>query len=71
MPDYRVDQELVQFGEGSLTFLPPRFWIASGLPSGSYHLMARIELLSTATSTGRSLHDHVGLKVPGEAFLRL
>jgi hypothetical protein len=40
-------------------------------PSGSYHLMARIELLSTATSTGRSLHDHVGLKVPGEAFLRL
>jgi len=29
MPDYSVDQELVQFGEGSLTFLEPRFWIAS------------------------------------------
>jgi hypothetical protein len=25
MPDYRVDQELVQSGEGSLTFLEPRF----------------------------------------------
>ncbi len=25
MPDYSVDQELVQFGEGSLTFLEPRF----------------------------------------------
>jgi hypothetical protein len=24
MPDYSVDQELVQFGEGSLTFLEPR-----------------------------------------------
>jgi hypothetical protein len=33
--------------------------------------MARIELLSAATSTGRSLRDHVGLKVQGEAFLRL
>jgi hypothetical protein len=30
--------------------------------------MARIELLSTATSTGRSLHDHVGLKVSGRSF---
>jgi len=28
MPDYSVEQELVQFGEGSLTFLEPRFWIA-------------------------------------------
>ena len=26
MPDYSVDQELVQPGEGSLTFLEPRFW---------------------------------------------
>ena len=26
MPDYSVDQELVQFGEGSLTFLEPRLW---------------------------------------------
>src|SRR5260370_41547707 len=28
MPDYSVDQELVQSGEGSLTFLEPRFLIA-------------------------------------------
>ncbi len=34
-------------------------------------MMARIELPSTATSAGRSLHDQVGLKVPGEAFLGL
>ena len=35
MPDYSVDQELVQFGEGSLTFLEPRFWraTANGLSS--------------------------------------
>jgi hypothetical protein len=26
MPDYSVDQELVQFGEGSLTFLETRLW---------------------------------------------
>jgi hypothetical protein len=25
MPDYSVEQELVQFGEGSLTFLERRF----------------------------------------------
>jgi hypothetical protein len=25
MPDYSVEQELAQFGEGSLTFLEPRF----------------------------------------------
>ena len=31
MPDYSVDQELVQFGEGSLTFLEPRFWSATHL----------------------------------------
>ena len=30
MPDYSVDQELVQFGEGSLTFLEPRFRTAGG-----------------------------------------
>ncbi len=29
MPDYSVDQELVQFGEGSLTFLEPRLWTGS------------------------------------------
>jgi len=33
MPDYSVEQELVQFGEGSLTFLEPRFWPSSGLPT--------------------------------------
>ncbi len=26
MPDYSVDQELVQFGGGSLTFLETRLW---------------------------------------------
>jgi hypothetical protein len=30
MPDYSVEQELVQFGEGSLTFLEPRFWPVTG-----------------------------------------
>jgi hypothetical protein len=29
MPDYSVDQELVQSGEGLLTFLEPRFWPTS------------------------------------------
>jgi len=29
MPDYSVDQELVQFGEGSLTFLEPRLDVAA------------------------------------------
>jgi hypothetical protein len=33
MPDYTVEQELVQFGEGSLTLLEPRFWMVSGLPT--------------------------------------
>ena len=32
MPDYCVEQELVQFGEGSLTFLEPRFWPTSDRP---------------------------------------
>jgi hypothetical protein len=39
MPDYSVDQELVQFGEGSLTFLEP-FW-----PGG--------EQIAHSTSEGR------------------
>ena len=30
MPDYSVEQELVQGGEGSLTFLERRFWIPPG-----------------------------------------
>jgi hypothetical protein len=30
MPDYSVDQELVQFGEGSLTLLEPRLDEAAG-----------------------------------------
>ena len=29
MPDYSVDQELVQFGEGSLTFLETRLDVAA------------------------------------------
>jgi len=29
MPDYSVDQELVQFGEGSLTFLEPVWKVIS------------------------------------------
>jgi hypothetical protein len=33
MPDYSVEQELVQGGEGSLTFLEPRFWPTSELPT--------------------------------------
>ena len=38
MPDYSVDQELVQSGEGSLTFLEPRFWPTSRLPTQSIQL---------------------------------
>jgi hypothetical protein len=33
MPDYSVEQELVQFGKGSLTFLEPRFYPTSCLPT--------------------------------------
>jgi len=33
MPDYTVEQELVQFGEGSLTFLEPRFRPTPGRPT--------------------------------------
>ena len=29
MPDYSVDQELVQFGEGPLIFLEPRLDVAA------------------------------------------
>ena len=31
MPDYSVEQELLQFGEGSLTFLEPRFLLLKAL----------------------------------------
>ena len=34
--DYSVEQELVQFGEGSLTFLEPPFWPTSELPSREF-----------------------------------
>ena len=30
MPDYSVDQELVQFGEGPLIFLEARFLASNG-----------------------------------------
>ena len=49
MPDYSVDQELVQSGEGSLTFLEPRFWIPSCLPT--IHPESRLP-----SATGRFLN---------------
>jgi hypothetical protein len=36
MPDYSIEQGLLQFGEGSLTFLEPRFWTAPPRTEGRW-----------------------------------
>ena len=41
MPDYSVEQELVQCGEGSLTFLEARLNEAGQFPKGGVDLLGQ------------------------------